>query len=541
MKRLTVLAASVALTASLSMAQTPDTTPPSGHMADFEAFRQGIFNDFNNFRQTILQHYADFLEGTWHEYEPMMPLERDMAPKPVRVPDVSQEIPIVNPIVLPSPKPLPVFVPKATPVPDDVAETPISFKLRPDSASPLVGKRPELPVPTPVVAPDKPEYVQVPVVPVAPEPEPTEGKELVNFYGMDIYVPQVDFNITEKLSTVADFAWHWKHLDKQDAATKVLEALKPKIKELGLNDYLTFEFLSAYMDSKFPSAAISPKLSAVHYLLANMGFDARIAVATKIGEPIILMPTHQRIYGATDLVINETNYYVLGNRFANIAGSPLATCDLPKVASTSGKKVDMLINGLNFPRKDRPFEVAYDNMRISGSLNENLMPVVYRYPQMEMNAYAQSVLDANLRDDLTSQIKTQLEDKENLRAANELLTFVQEGFKYATDGEFHGFEKPYFLEENLFYPKNDCEDRAIFYTYFLWNSLGIDNQLIQFPGHESASISVPDANISGTSYVNEGKRYYISDPTYVGSTTGQCMRKYQTTAPQIDYSYPNAK
>lgn len=62
-----------------------------------------------------------------------------------------------------------------------------------------------------------------------------------------------------------------------------------------------------------------------------------------------------------------------------------------------------------------------------------------------------------------------------------LLQFVQSGFSYATDDAFHGFEKPYFLEENLFYPKNDCEDRAIFYTYLLWNALGVENQLLCFP------------------------------------------------------------
>ncbi len=174
---------------------------------------------------------------------------------------------------------------------------------------------------------------------------------------------------------------------------------------------------------------------------------------------------------------------------------------------------------------------------MTGTLNENIMPIVYKYPQMDTEGFAVSVLDKDLRDNLVNQLKNQLADKDKLTATNELLRFMQFGFDYATDDEFHGFEKPYFLEENLYYPKNDCEDRAIFYTYMLWNALGVENQLLAFPGHESASVTIPGASVSGTSYNHEGKTYYISDPTYVGSTTGQCMRQFETTPPTIDYSY----
>ena len=167
------------------------------------------------------------------------------------------------------------------------------------------------------------------------------------------------------------------------------------------------------------------------------------------------------------------------------------------------------------------------------------MPLVYKYPQMDTEGFAMSVLDKDLRRNLVNQLQTQLAGKDKLAATNEFLRFMQFGFDYATDDEFHGFEKPYFLEENLYYPKNDCEDRAIFYTYMLWNALGVENQLLAFPGHESASVSIPGADIRGTSYESDGKIYFISDPTYVGSATGQCMRQYETTSPGIDHSYPD--
>lgn len=63
----------------------------------------------------------------------------------------------------------------------------------------------------------------------------------------------------------------------------------------------------------------------------------------------------------------------------------------------------------------------------------------------------------------------------------------------------HGFEKPYFIEEWLYYPQNDCEDRAVFYTYMLWNVLDVENQMLTYPGHESSSVRL-DRPLNGDNY-----------------------------------------
>lgn len=568
----------MSVAASLS---AQSSSPASSAGQSFDEFRQKILDDFQDFRHTILQHYADFLEGTWHEYEPLEPMKRDATPKPVKIPDVKLDKPSTRPVSMPKPvlaqipvpdkpatpkledelgkdrlpgqeapstrpslpgeatlPPSPFAPPKAEIPPEAKNVVPPSLKVNPDLSAPILGEVPKIPIPVPEPETPVPETPR-PDEPVAQKPveESKEGKDVVNFYGMEILVPAVDVEISPRLEKVSDFARHWKTMDSQDMAEKVMEAVMPKVEQMGLNDYLTFEFLCAYFDSKFPDAGISSRMSAVHYMLANMEYNARLAVATRTGDPIILIPAEQQLYGVTYMTLGGQNFYVLGNRFAKIAGSPLATCDLPKGAS-SGKKFDMTINGLNIPRKDRKFDVKYGDMHLTGSVNENLMPMVYRYPQMDTGDFAKSTLDKSLRDDLVRQVKEQLGDKDKLKATNALLQFVQSGFEYATDDDFHGFEKPYFLEENLYYPKNDCEDRSIFYTYLLWNALGVENQLLAFPGHESASVAIDDPSVTGTSYMDNGKRYYISDPTYIGSKTGMCMRRYESTAPTIDLSYP---
>ena len=144
------------------------------------------------------------------------------------------------------------------------------------------------------------------------------------------------------------------------------------------------------------------------------------------------------------------------------------------------------------------------------------MPVLYHYPQMPVSDFANSDVQPELRRKLIAQLRY--------------------NFEYATDEDNHGFEKPYFLEETLYYPKNDCEDRAIFYTYFLWNALGKEAQLISFPGHEAATVRL-DNPVEGTCYDYEGATYYISDPTFIGSKTGMIMPPYKSTAPNIDYTF----
>lgn len=522
----------------------------------FQEFRQGILNDFQEFRKTILDHYADFLNGTWHEYEPLEPLKKPSAPKPMDVPDVKISKPSTAPVDLPKPvladlpeskvkpeeadepeeKPKSPFdIPKTITPPEAGKEVPPTIKVRPDlGGSPVLAALPDIPrkvMPQEETPEDEQEEIP------APQPEESRvGKDPVNFYGMEILVPQVNFKIMQSMGSAADFARNWKLLDEQDVADAALDALKPKMEHMGLNDYLAYEFLCAYMDSKFPGASSAPKMSAVHYLLSHMGYNARIALSTKTGDAVLLIPSQQSLYGKVYMTLGGERFYVMAPPGVNIMGSPIATCDLPKVAS-KGKKFDLRIKGLNLPMKEHRFDVEYGKLRLSGVVNENLMPIVYRYPQMDTADFAESELDSNLRKDLVNQVREQLGGMDLLAATNELLQFVQSGFSYATDDAFHGFEKPYFLEENLYYPKNDCEDRAIFYTYMLWNALGVENHLLFYPGHESASVSLPD-QVSGTSYEHNGKKFYISDPTYVGSITGQCMPQFESTVPKIDLTLP---
>lgn len=482
------------------------TAQGSRNRQSFDEFRKGILSGYQDFRKTILDHYADFLNGEWHEYESLNGERRDASPKPSVVPSVSPEK-----VRRPSSKPSPAV---------------------PSQSSPAVPSQPSRGEQGQNAGESgKPSSTATPAASGA-----QRDVEEIYFFNLPVAFPKIDFNIAHRLSSTSDYAGQWKDLARS-VSPRLVEAFKDNASQLGLNDYLTFQLVKSYVDSRFPQADESSRMSAIHYFLANLGYDARIAMTGR-GVPLLLLPFKQTIYARNYMMMPDGKYYIFapeGFDMSRMAADGVRTCTLPGDAP-KGKKFDLVLGELKIPMKARPFDFNYGPIHISGEVNENLMPILYRYPQMPIGDYAISEVDPALRRNLVSQVKGQLKGMDSDQAVGELLSFMHNVFEYATDEEQHGFEKPYFLEETLFYPKNDCEDRAIFYTYFLWNALGKEAQLISFPGHEAATVLL-DNPVEGTAYDYNGQKFYISDPTFIGSKTGMVMPIYDKAAPKIDYTY----
>ena len=447
-------------------------------------------NDYKSFREGILSDYAKFLDGVWVEYNGFRGEERDKTPKPSLPPNV------------PSIDDEPMVLPK----PEVVAE----------------------PVAGPVV---KPAADDTPVIEsVSAEPFKFD------YRGIALELPQVDVRLMDKMYDTSDYASQWRKLDAQPGAADLVANIDRLAKNLNFNSYLTYDLATIYAASRFPGASLSSRTSLVHYIMTHLGYDARLGVTPR-GDALIMFPSKQTIYGRIYFRFGNEKYYVFTDPAVSLSTDDMrvATCELPSAAAQASK-LDLRLGELKIPYEEQPYSVSFGGLEIHGNTNAKLYPILYKYPQMPIGDYARSVVMPSLRSDIVEQLKSQLADKPKAEAVNALLQFVQSGFEYATDHEYHGFEKPYFFEEILYYPKCDCEDRVIFYTYLLWNVLGVENHLIAYPGHESASVSLSEVS-KGDAYTYEGKTFYISDPTYIGSKTGMCMPEYRTTSPEIDHIY----
>lgn len=494
MKRRSVLAI-----VCLIMVSTAWSQSKTGNQS-FEEFRKGMLESYNQFRQSILDDYDKFLEEAWGNYEKFKGEDRYSEPKPSTPPTVA-------------PDSQPQRGPGKTKKDNQPAPAPVAVPEPVAQPAPMVSREPE-PVARPVVS-DAPVYT-------------------FPFYSIEFDIRDTMVPLNGRLRNSSDYAAQWRALASSEAKS-IIPELKRIAKENSLNDYLTFEMLRAYVDSRYADAHPTARVALEHYLLANMGYDVRIAVDGD-STPLLLVPFRQYVYGRPYLPMDNRKYYVFQPRGAELnPNTSIQTCELPSGADL-GRPLDLMISELTIPEKMKDFHLSFDGIELNGQVNENIFPIIYHYPQMAMADFAKSTISPQLRADLVSQLKSQLGGLSEAEAVDKLLKFTQSAFEYATDGDFHGFEKPYFIEEILYYPKCDCEDRSIFYTYMLWNVLGVENHLLAYPGHESASVCL-STPVKGNGYDYDGKHFYISDPTYIGSTSGMCMPAFVNTRPDIDYIY----
>ncbi len=359
---------------------------------------------------------------------------------------------------------------------------------------------------------------------------------MFDFYGMEAFIPEIDFKINKAIAGPEEMGAHWQKMASQEGGVETARQLFGLAQQLGLNGYLTFRLAEAFANQKFKDSDANARMSAIHFLLSNMGYDARLL---KLGDIFtVMMPFDQKVvYATMSQTIDGRKYTILmpeGYSLPKGQSVRLMTCNLP--SNALGKTSDLRLTGLSLPMKAKPFKLTNGTISVEGEVNENIQKILHHYPQMPTGDFASSWVDSNLRESIVSQLKQQLGGKSSREAVNALMSLCHKGFNYSTDQDYHGFEKPYFLEENFIYDKNDCEDRAIFFSYLLWNALGLPCQLVQYPGHESATVAV-DEDIAGYFYNTDGVKYYSADPTYIGSSVGMVMKAFRSASPTVDKQY----
>lgn len=480
----------------------------------FDKWVAQINSDFDGFRQRVNLHYDDFLRGEWHPYEPMKGTARYAEPKPdanVAAPGAAtQQGTLSRPAMANVTDALAMAVIKETNPQIYDMMTHRLEPAQPDKGTAVAGHSLHL--------------------------FGTEAVESFDYCGLQLDMPGTEFTLDSNLASPEDFAAQWSRLESEGVAARLAGELGKLAAAMNLNDWLTYTLAEAYIDSKFPVSQAAPRLAAVHQILVNMDYDARIGVDGK-GEPWLLLPATTELYGYASLVLDGRKFYLVApaGEAKDIDGRSVYTCSLPGEA-VQGGAFNMEVGPLTIPECPAEYYLANGIITLQGEVNANLFPLLYSYPAMDTEVYARSVLSPQVRHSLVEQVRSQLAQMDETRKADTLLGFMQYAFDYCTDMRQHGFEKPYFIEENLFYPANDSEDRALFYAWLLSEALGLDSQVVSFPGHTAATVHLSTTG-HGTGYENDGKLFYISDPTYLGSKTGQQLPSLGDMLPEIECDF----
>ncbi len=473
---------------------------------DFDQFRQGMLRRYTEHRQRVLDNYADYLQQTWQRFEAFKgeKLPFDHSPKPHEAPQA--------PTTPATPAPLPTpTIPKED-----------------SSPQPTI---PQPPAPTTPPRPTEP----APTTP-SPASQPTLPTQHFTFYGAQLTAPKAEFALLGSMDE-HNIAQAWRTMQKADANQQVVENLMQLARQLGLNDWLTIEMVRTYVDALLPTPTQSTtRIVMQQFILSHMGWDVRLARTNK--QLVLLVPTQQTFYNQSYLEFKGQQFYIFKDNLNPIDenSTQYASYQLPS-GGDAGRIVNLIFNnkgGLQL-RSGQTIErhLTDGRLNISVTIDKGMMEALRHYPPMDIPHYAQSVVLPTLQANLWQQLRSQLTGRTEHDVVKALLHFAQYAFDYATDGDQHGYEKPYFIEENFYYPKNDCEDRAIFLARAVSELLGLKVHLVQFPGHECTAIHFNDPSISGTGYNYNTLQYIICDPTYIGADIGNCMPNYINVKPLI--------
>ena len=469
--------------------------------SNFNRFKNESKRQFYNYRDSINRRFAEVLARQWASVEPQKPVKRTLKPDPVVAPVAPKERPQRKPIEIPAKLSSEIQFPK-----DDI----VAPKPHVDA--------PKLPLPDVNVTAD------------------------FLFYGTKLSIVAPDREQLDKChlddiseQSVAGFWQQLTDLQFYDFAAAILEIKK----EYHLDTWSTYLAIKHYAATLFPNSSDEQTI-AIIYLMVQMDYDAFIA-RTDDGLAMLLC-SRETIYNTTYVKIyaddqRQTSHYLFfaNNKSSNYSGK-IYTYSSP-FESEEASHFEWIFHEQVLPLvENKPSSKGYNykskGNNIDFSCNENLMRYLDDYPLTEFSVYANFPVSEEFANMVDHDFQFLVAGYDTMAALQNLLTYMQYGFDYATDGDQFGHEKIFFCEENFYYPQNDCEDRAILFSYLVRRLLGLNVVLLQYEDHVATAVQLHNQT-DGYYIEYEGNTFFICDPTYIGASIGQIPAEYTKAEAQM--------
>ena len=524
---------------------------------DFDNFIKTEVQSFDKFIDDANKQFISFLRNPWKEFEAKKPVEKRTKPEPVKpvVYDENKD-PVAPPVELdiedilgqstgeskqrpqgkindgekvgfekPQPKPTTPTAKPATPATKPATPTakPASPTAKPTTpaakpATPTTPTTPPAVVPVPTAKPS---------APMSALYNESSEKQMINYCGQRIYVDKSlkgvcsIGNMREK--AVADA---YEAMCKADYKPLLADCRQLK-KDLKLNDWGVFLFVRDVSNALCADAHASVVMQ--QFLLNELGYKSKMARRADRDQMLLFVATDCKMYGRPYFTKDGLNYYNLTSD--ETCQFYMCQEDSPKAKSS----IDMQITNaplLNSGMVNSVHKNGAGTVAVSVDVPKSLMLFYKSMPQCDYSVYVNAKVNPAVADRLLSSLAPIVEGKSETEAANLLINFVQTGFKYATDQEQFGYEKPFFVEELFYYPYCDCEDRSVLYSYLVRNLLKLDVVLLDYPNHIATAVCFNE-NVSGDFVTVEGKKYIVCDPTYIGASIGKAMPQFKRVAAKV--------
>lgn len=449
--------------------------------SQFDQFKDKANKDYEDFRKQINEEYARFMAQHWGSADALPQKDIPWKPEP----------------------PTPVVVdPKARPKADPIPFTP--------------------PVPPkPIVRPE-------PVAPVKPQPkpdtptQPVKPQRQVRMFGTDFGFT-IDNNHQVKLNDLSEksVADLWEELNDVYFDNILAECLQYR-NQRGMCDWAYF-LLTQNVAEACCGGHTNESVVYHMYLLTQSGFKVRIARAGN--QLTVLLGSDEIIYQRVYFTLDGGMFYLMDN---SLKGNRFNVFDhaFPKEHSFS-LAISQPQFSVSKTNKRTITSRRYTSVSATVETNKNLIDFYNTYPlSSQWQYYSAASLSEQVKSSLYPVLRKAIQGKSETEAANILINFVQTGFEYATDDEQFGYERPLFPDESIYYPYCDCEDRSILYANLVRELMGLEVVLLHYPGHLATAVHF-NSDVTGDYLMVDGKKFIVSDPTYIGAPIGMCMPQFK--------------
>ena len=441
----------------------------------FNVFANQNQQQFNRFADSINRQFAEAMEANMKTFSGEQPKVRDSKPKPVKLPEIKK---------------------------DDIPELPIQEPQKP---------MPEPQQPEPQPTPTE----EVPANADEPASLPAEQLNWMEFKLFGDNIRYVKKPFPDRIGGIApkDVSAFWIQLSECDYEP-LLQSCRTARADRDFNDWAIYQLVLEMARKTYPRQYNEQAVLAV-FLLNQLGLEAKVGFGNS--HLFCLLAVEQQLYGLSFADIAKKRYYLLevdSNYLNRDVSFAFRTYDTPFPEPTKG--LDMNISK---PLKSSEFPDLVDS---AINISTSMIELFSTYPQVDIAVYANSRPSNVFCQSLDQVFQPYLRTQTTVEAVDFLLAYVQYGFDYATDDDQFGYEKPFFCEENYYYPQNDCEDRSVLFSFLVRHLMHLDVVLIDYPGHVATAVHFNE-NVPGTATMHHGKRYVICDPTYIGASIGTEM------------------
>lgn len=448
----------------------------------YEEFVKQRQQEMTDFKNKADAEFAKYLEERWAEFQEFRAIEKPTKPKP-------KETPVVPPkVVLDLPE-----IPDASDLPD---------------------------VPFPV-----PDETIINISVFNPSQKiPDHFEELtIDYFGQSLYF-QIDKNMRFTLADNKETAVAnvWEQLCKTDYSQLIADC-KSVAGENGENDWAFYLLADKIAETCFGENAFNEKNLLKMFILCQAGYKVKVA---RSGDYLFLLTaSEQPLYGINYLKIEDLNYYIFN---AELKKSGDMYYTFKKDFSQANHKMNLVItkplqNIATLTTGEYAAKGCHLNITICK--DEILKSYYSTYPQCDVIVYAEAKPSNAFTEMILPQFTKAVEGKSQYDAVSMILNFCQTAFEYMTDGDQFGFEKPFFPEEPFYYPFCDCEDRSILFSFLVRNVLNMDVILLDYPQHIATAVYFTE-DVQGDYVMENGKKYIICDPTYIGASVGMEMPEF---------------